>query len=253
LHFKIKFMHLVTDIGNTRIKVAVFELDTIIEQTHFDKNIFFQSMEFFFKKYPKIQNWTLVSVSNTPDNEIKALENLFKIKPNILSSQSPFPFVNKYATPQTVGLDRLVLAAGATLLFPNQNRLVIDAGTCITFDVINEKNEYLGGAISPGLQMRYKAMNDYTAKLPLLEASFPDHWIGNSTQSSLHVGVVLGVLAEIESYVERFLQCNKNFTIILTGGDTLFLAKRFKNTIFANSNFLLESLNAIFQYQTKND
>jgi type III pantothenate kinase len=253
LHFKIRSMHLVTDIGNTRIKVAVFELDTIIEQNHFDKNIFFQSMEFFLKKYPKIQNWTLVSVSNIPDNEIKALENLFQIKPNILSNQSLFPFINKYATPQTVGLDRLVLAAGATLLFPNQNRLVIDAGTCITYDIINEKNEYLGGAISPGLQMRYRAMNDYTTKLPLLEASFPDHWIGNATQSSIHVGVVLGVLAEIDSYIERFLHSNKNFTIILTGGDTLFLAKRLKNTIFANSNFLLESMNAIFQYQTKND
>ena len=246
-------MHLVTDIGNTRIKVAVFESDTIIEQLHFDKNIFFETLKFFFEKYPKIQNWTLVSVSNIPENEIKALESLFQIKPNILSNQSRFPFVNKYATPQTVGIDRLVLAAGATLLFPNQNRLVIDAGTCITFDIINEKKEYLGGAISPGLQMRYKAMNDYTAKLPLLEASFPNQWIGNSTQSSIHVGVVLGVLAEIDSYIERFLQSNKNFTIILTGGDALFLAKRLKNTIFANSNFLLESLNAIFQYQTKND
>lgn len=246
-------MHLVTDIGNTRIKVAVFELDTIIEQNHFDKNIFFQSIEFFFKKYPKIQNWTIVSVGILPEEEIFTLENIFKVQTNIIEPSSDFPFTNLYATPKTVGLDRLVLAAGATLFFPNQNRLVIDAGTCITYDVINDKNEYLGGAISPGLQMRYHALNHFTAKLPLLYPHFPEDFIGNSTQNSMHSGVVFGVLAEIEQYMKQFSERKKNFTIILTGGDTLFLAKRFKNTIFANSNFLLESLNAIFQYQTKND
>lgn len=245
-------MHLVTDIGNTRIKIAVFEIDTLVEQKVIERNIFFKSVKYFLCKYPKIKNWTLVSVGVLPEKEFEELKSLFQISVNLIQNDSLFPFTNLYTTPKTVGLDRLVLAAGSTLFFPNQARLVIDAGTCITYDVVNEKNEYLGGAISPGLQMRYNALNHYTAKLPLIEPVYPEHFIGNSTQNSIHAGVVFGVFAEIEHYMNQFLNTNQKFTIILTGGDALFLAKRFKNTIFANSNFLLESLNAIFQYQTKN-
>ena len=246
-------MHLVTDVGNTRIKVAVFESDIISEQKFFLKSGFLETIKYFFQKYPKIDHWTVVSVTDYPTVEINQIENLFDVRANMISKTSNFPFHNKYATPETVGLDRLVLAAGATILYPNQNRLVIDAGTCVTFDVIDDQNQYLGGAISLGLQMRYQSLHHYTAKLPLLEAKMPNHWIGNSTETSIHVGVVNGLIAEINAFTNQFIATNENFTIILTGGDTLFLAKRLKNTIFANSNFLLESLNAIFQYQNHND
>ena len=246
-------MHLVTDVGNTRIKVAVFESDIISEQKFFFKSGFLETIKYFFQKYPKIDHWTVVSVTDYPIVEINQIENLFDVRANMISKTSNFPFHNKYATPETVGLDRLVLAAGATILYPNQNRLVIDAGTCVTFDVIDDQNQYLGGAISLGLQMRYQSLHHYTAKLPLLEAKMPNHWIGNSTETSIHVGVVNGLIAEINAFTDQFIATNENFTIILTGGDTLFLAKRLKNTIFANSNFLLESLNAIFQYQNHND
>ena len=246
-------MHLVTDVGNTRIKVAVFESDIISEQKFFLKSGFLETIKYFFQKYPKIDYWTVVSVTDYPIVEIKQIENLFDVRANMISKTSNFPFHNKYATPETVGLDRLVLAAGATILYPNQNRLVIDAGTCVTFDVIDDQNQYLGGAISLGLQMRYQSLHHYTAKLPLLEAKMHNHWIGNSTETSIHVGVVNGLIAEINAFTDQFIATNENFTIILTGGDTLFLAKRLKNTIFANSNFLLESLNAIFQYQNHND
>lgn len=242
-------MHLVTDVGNTRIKVAVFESDIISEQKFISKSIFLETIKYFFQKYPQIDHWTLVSVTGYPLEEIKQIENLFDLKADMISKTSNFPFQNRYATPETVGLDRLVLAAGATILYPNQNRLVIDAGTCITFDVIDDENQYLGGAISMGLQMRYQSLHHYTAKLPLLEAKIPNHWMGDSTEESIHVGVVNGLIAEINAFTDQFITTNENFTIILTGGDTLFLAKRLKNTIFANSNFLLESLNAIFQYQ----
>jgi type III pantothenate kinase len=147
----------------------------------------------------------------------------------------------------------MVLATGATLQYPNQNRLVIDAGTCVTYDFISQDDVYLGGAISPGLRLRYQALNDYTAKLPLLTAEHPDYFIGNSTSNSIHSGVVNGLAYEIDGFIAHYQECYSNFIIILTGGDGEFLAKRLKNTIFANSNFLLESLNQTIQYKIKND
>ena len=170
-----------------------------------------------------------------------------------MSHKDAFPFVNKYATPQTLGIDRMVLAAGATLQYPNQNRLVIDVGTCVTYDFIDENDTYLGGAIAPGLRLRYESLHNYTAKLPLLTSQNPDYFIGKSTAESIHSGVVNGFVYEIDGFIDEYKAHYSNFIIILTGGDTDFLAKRLKNTIFANSNFLLESLNQTFQYKIKND
>jgi type III pantothenate kinase len=131
--------------------------------------------------------------------------------------------------------------------------LVIDAGTCITYDFIDNNNNYLGGAISPGIRLRYEALHRQTAKLPLLELKYPDHFVGSSTKEAIHVGVIQGILHEIDGFIAQYQTENTNITIILTGGDADFLAKRLKNTIFANSNFLLESLNKTFQYQINND
>jgi type III pantothenate kinase len=145
----------------------------------------------------------------------------------------------------------MVLAAGAVLQFPQQNRLVIDAGTCITYDFIDADNRYLGGAISPGLRLRYESLHGYTAKLPLLDLENPNSLIGDSTFDSIHSGVVNGMVYEIDGFINEYKTKFPNFIIILTGGDTVFLAKRLKNTIFANSNFLLESLNQTFQYKNQ--
>jgi type III pantothenate kinase len=147
----------------------------------------------------------------------------------------------------------MVLAAGAMLQFPNQNRLVIDAGTCVTYDFIDETDTYHGGAIAPGLRLRYESLHNFTAKLPLLTLENPDFLIGKSTAESIHSGVVNGFVYEIDGFIDEYKALYSNFIIILTGGDTDFLAKRLKNTIFANSNFLLESLNQTFQYKIKND
>ena len=147
----------------------------------------------------------------------------------------------------------MVLAAGATLIYPNQNKLIIDAGTCITYDFVNAENQYLGGAISPGIKIRYKSLNNYTSKLPLLTLSEDFEIIGNSTKSAIHSGVINGVIFEIEGFISQYSLKNQDLTIILTGGDAEFLAKRLKSTIFANSNFLLESLNLLSLYTQKND
>jgi type III pantothenate kinase len=142
----------------------------------------------------------------------------------------------------------MVLATGAVLMFPNKNRLVIDAGTCITYDFIDANDVYHGGAISPGIKLRYESLHNYTSNLPLLTSEDPEAIIGNSTLQSIHSGVINGITFEIDSFISSILDKNDNFIIILTGGDAEFLAKRLKNTIFANPNFLLESLNQTFQF-----
>jgi len=244
-------MILAVDVGNTRIKAAVFEGSTLVDGFVFFKNELKKNIQNILNKYKKTTHLVVSSVSDVEKQSFLDFEN--NINVHFVSHDDAFPFVNKYKTPRTLGVDRMVLAAGATLQFPNQNRLVIDAGTCITYDFIDESNAYLGGAISPGLKLRYAALHNFTAKLPLLELESPDYFIGKSTTESLHSGVVNGMVYEIEGFIEEYRKAYPNFIIILTGGDTVFLAKRLKNTIFANSNFLLESLNQIFQYKTKND
>ena len=244
-------MILTVDVGNTRIKAAVFEGSTVLENFVFEKNELEKKIEKILKKFPKCSDLVVASVGNVEKQSFLAFENELNI--HFLTHEDVYPFVNKYATPKTLGIDRMVLASGATLQFPKQNRLVIDAGTCITYDFIDENDNYLGGAISPGLRLRYEALHNYTAKLPLLAFEVPELYIGNSTAQAIHSGVVNGFVYEIDGFIDEYRENFSNFIIILTGGDAVFLAKRLKNTIFANSNFLLESLNQTFQYKIDND
>jgi type III pantothenate kinase len=244
-------MILVIDVGNTRIKAAVFEDATLFEIFVFSKIELQKNIENILKNFEKITDLVVSSVGDVEKQSFLAYNNVLNV--HFLSHEDPFPFLNRYATPKTLGIDRMVLAAGATLQFPNQNRLVIDAGTCVTYDFIDEENNYLGGAIAPGLRLRYEALHNFTAKLPLLSLESPKDFIGTSTSESIHSGVVNGFVYEIDGFIDEYKARYSNFIIILTGGDTDFLAKRLKNTIFANSNFLLESLNQTFQYKIKND
>ncbi|HMK06340.1 MAG TPA: type III pantothenate kinase, partial [Flavobacterium sp.] len=203
------------------------------------------------KQYPDCTDLVVAAVANIEKEAFLQFKNSIKI--HFLTHEDSFPFNNRYETPHTLGIDRMVLAAGAVLQFPSQNRLVIDAGTCITYDFIDSGDNYLGGAIAPGIRLRYESLHNYTAKLPLLTKEMPVHYIGNSTSQSIHSGVVEGVLHEIDGFITQYEQEYSKFIIILTGGDADFLASRLKNTIFANSNFLLESLNQTFQYKIKHD
>ncbi|TPD68307.1 type III pantothenate kinase [Flavobacterium microcysteis] len=244
-------MLLAIDVGNTRIKGAVFENDTILEQFIFLKKDFKKNIENILKKFQSVAFLTVASVGSLDKNDFLGFGERLKV--HFISHEDSFPFINLYETPKTLGMDRMVLAAGAVLQFPEQNRLVIDAGTCITYDFVDENDNYLGGAISPGLRLRYEALHNFTARLPLLELDSPKSIIGNSTSQSIHSGVVNGAINEIDGFINDYKQHYSKFTIILTGGDAEFLAKRLKNTIFANSNFLLESLSHLFQYKIKND
>lgn len=244
-------MILTVDVGNTRIKAAVFEDNALLESFVFNGKELQENIEKILIFFKNITHLVVASVGNIEKQSFLEFEK--KVNVHFVSHNDSFPFINEYETPYTLGIDRMVLASGATIKFPRQNRLVIDAGTCVTYDFIDKDNRYLGGAISPGLRMRYEALHNYTSKLPLLSLENSKHFIGKSTSESIHSGVVNGLVYEIDGFIEEYKALCSNFIIILTGGDTEFLAKRLKNTIFANSNFLLESLNQIFQYKIKND
>lgn len=244
-------MILTVDVGNTRIKAAVFEASTVLEYFVFEKNELEKKIEKILEKFPNCSDLVVASVGNVEKQSFLTFEKQLNV--HFFTHEDVFPFHNKYSTPKTLGIDRMILAAGATLQFPKQNRLVIDAGTCITYDFIDENDNYLGGAISPGLRLRYEALHNFTARLPLLTLEEPDSYVGNSTAQAIHSGVVNGFVYEIDGFIDEYRSNFANFIIILTGGDADFLAKRLKNTIFANSNFLLESLSQTYQYKIDND
>jgi type III pantothenate kinase len=168
------------------------------------------------------------------------------------SANTPVPYKNSYKTPQTLGLDRIALVAAAFEKYPNKNVLVIDAGTCITYDFLDKSGTYHGGAISPGIAMRFMALNTFTDRLPLVstEKSAMDksNFLGKSTLESIQAGVLVGVSHEITGFVEAYCEKHPDLTIILTGGDVQTLSKSIKNTIFAPAYFLLEGLNSILEF-----
>ena len=171
--------------------------------------------------------------------------NSKEIKTFDFASSLKLPFTVKYKTIETLGNDRLALVAAVVKLYPDSNNLIIDAGTCLTADFISDKNIYLGGMISPGIEMRYKSLKNYTARLPKLEKSHHFKFPADSTTGSMHAGVVGGVINEILGFIDQLISKYKNVNIILTGGDAEFLSKTLKITIFANQNFILEGLNSI--------
>ena len=235
-------MNLIIDAGNTRVKVAVFEQSTLIEVLVIDRKRFLSEIKKIVKKY-KISYGILSSVSFIPEKKVEKLKYLLNLV--VLSSSTKVPFINLYETPKTLGVDRIALVSGAVKKFPNKNILIIDAGTCITFDFVNDKSAYFGGAISPGIEMRYKSLHAFTSKLPILQKNYPQNFIGKNTIESINSGIVNGVTQEIKGVINQYKKKYEDLTVVLTGGDTNFLAKQLKSSIFAHQNFLLEGLNEI--------
>ncbi|MBL6649239.1 MAG: type III pantothenate kinase [Flavobacteriaceae bacterium] len=240
-------MNLVIDVGNSFFKIAVFDsFDLIVKYdlSKFDKIDIYE----IINNYPI--NSSIISNVSQIDNDIL---NYLNIKTNLflLTHKLKLPFKNLYKTKKTLGQDRLGLISSSCFEFPNENVLVIDAGSCITFDFKNHKNEYLGGSISPGISMRFKSLNSFTTNLPLVSIDNFDNLFGNDTKSSIQSGVINGVVSEIEGVIDKYNVMFENIKIILTGGDTKFLLKRIKNTIFADQNFLLKGLNNLLQVNKK--
>jgi len=241
-------MNLIIDVGNTRIKTAVFKDGKMIHNESLTTNSFVSDAIKIVKKY-NCTNAIISSVGSVNKSQIAELRA--EINLIALDYNTKVPFVNQYATPKTLGVDRIALVSSAVVTYPNINVLIIDAGSCITYDFVNNEGNYLGGSISPGLQMRYKALNVFTEKLPLLEPLEIVELVGNSTETSIHSGVVNGIINEIDGIINQYRKKNADLTVVLTGGDVNFLSNRLKNGIFANPNFLLEGLNTILTYNIK--
>ena len=241
-------MNLIIDVGNTNVKLAVFQGDEIVFKSRCKLKSFEKEIADLLKEFKLLKKAIVSSVGKLQKKDVNILEKHLDVL--ILDANTNLPFTNDYKTPKTLGVDRIALVSASVQQFPEHNVLIIDAGTCITFDFITSNNKYLGGAISPGVEMRYKSLNNLTANLPLLETKAPNNIIGNSSKESIHSGVINGVLFEIEGAVQEYERKFEDLTVILTGGDADFLSKRLKSSIFANSNFLLEGLNFILEFNT---
>ncbi|WP_299046741.1 type III pantothenate kinase [uncultured Polaribacter sp.] len=235
-------MNLIIDIGNTRVKAAVFEGTKVVEIFIFKKRSIISELKKIKEKY-SISHAILSSVSKISEIKKKKMEEFLNVVS--LTALTKVPFFNLYKTPNTLGVDRIALVANAVVKFSNKNVLIIDAGTCITYDFVNRNKEYLGGAISPGVEMRFKSLHAFTSKLPKLNAEVLHNITGASTQESINSGVVNGIIQEIEGVINQYQNKYLDLTVVLTGGDTNFLSKQLKSSIFANQNFLLEGLNEI--------
>ncbi len=239
-------MKLVIDIGNTRSKLAVFS-DHHPEEVVACENFSEHCLREFVKKYPEIRAAILSAVKDYPEAVDRFLKERFYFLK--LDVHTALPIKILYKTPRLLGKDRIALAVAARALFPGQNVLVIDAGTTITYDFVNNKGEYPGGAISPGIRMRLKALHTFTGKLPLIEADdkIPD-WVGNDTPGAILSGVLNGVVAEVQGFIDAYRKRFSPLQIVLSGGDEKYFDKRLKNNIFAHPNFVLTGLKEILDF-----
>ncbi len=232
-------MKLIIDIGNTLVKYAIFSSDEIV--IIYKKNdVEISFMQELIQKH-NVNDVIISSVRDKVDGD-------FGIKTLYLNHLTPLPITINYETPETLGNDRIANVVAASVLYPNKNILIIDAGTCITIDFIDQNKEYQGGRISPGIEMRYKSLHKYTSNLPKLTISNTAQQIGKDTNSSIVSGVEKGVVAEIETIIDDFKNENEDLFVIVTGGDTFFFENTLKNSIFADPNLVLKGLNEILKY-----
>ncbi|MCF8380714.1 MAG: type III pantothenate kinase [Bacteroidales bacterium] len=239
-------MNLILDIGNTKIKLAVFSVDEILLLDSFEEaNL--ASLEKILSEFPLIENSIISSTRKRPVDLKNYLDEKLK-KCIILDHTTSLPIVNKYKSPKTLGYDRIANVTAANSRFPDTNVLVIDTGTAITYDFISSKGEFLGGNISPGAEMRAHSLNKFTANLPLVNLHSNSHLLSNNTEEALVSGVVNGILFEMEGYIGQVKALYPDLKIILTGGDSKLFDKKLKNHIFVDSNLNLFGLNRILHY-----
>ena len=234
-------LNLIIDQGNTFIKAALFRDGKLERKAIFEKFDIEEIKSLLNSETP--DGIILSSVTN--HNILKTLQDEFDDKVLQLSHEIPLPFRSRYTTPETLGLDRIALAAAAVARVPQQNCLVIDAGTCVTYDFIDKKGVYHGGAISPGLIMRYRALAHFTSRLPEIKHHRPQNLIGESTAESIRSGVTNGLIAEVEGTIARYQKRFPGIQVVITGGDMEVFEALLKNGIFAAPDFLLYGLNYI--------
>ena len=232
-------MNLVIDIGNTLVKYGLFQGDDILD-------IYKKKEEDILFIDELIDKFDVDSIIISSVREMKNWK--FKVNHYILDHRTKIPINIRYKTPKTLGNDRIANIIAASILYPYKNILVIDAGSCITYDFINKNKDYFGGRISPGIKMRYKSLNMFTDLLPLIDISGESLFMGDDTKSSIISGVEQGVLAEVNSIISELTKENQELVVIVTGGDTFFFEMNLKKIIFADQNLVLKGLNEILKY-----
>jgi type III pantothenate kinase len=237
-------MNLVLDFGNTRIKAGVFYGNDLVENHIFDNSEEILNSSLLLHE---IKNCIVASVTGDHEEIYPALSDKFHTM--LFKADTPIPLKNLYKTALTLGSDRIAAAVGAFSLFPSANVLTIDAGTCIKYNFVNAGNEYLGGAISPGIPMRFKAMHEFTQRLPLVK---PDPMFekltGTTTADSISAGAITGAVCEADGMIERYQAQYKDLKLVITGGDAPYLCRQLKKRFFASENLLLLGLNTILKF-----
>ena len=229
------------DFGNTRLKAAIFNASELMEVVVLQKGDIAEITSLLDQKAP-----TKTILSSVIHHD-KAIEVLLQQRTqfHLLGPSTLINFTTPVGKPETIGADRLALVAAAVDLYPNQHNLIISLGTCITYNFVNVKHEFLGGSISPGTQMRFKAMHEQTALLPLINPSSDFTLVGYDTKTNLLSGVILGIAAEIDGIIGAYAEKYANFNVLLTGGDICYFVPHLKKRIFADPNLIFKGLYAI--------
>lgn len=239
-------MNLVIDCGNTRLKAGLFADHQLVDQSVFAN---LAELKCYIKD-KKIEH-VLVSSVNPDAEKVSSVVNASGLKLK-LDSTLPLPFKNGYATPATLGVDRIAAASGALAMLPKRNCLVIDAGTCINYEFIDDFGQYHGGAISPGIHIRLEALHKFTARLPLVSNNPDAPLIGNSTETCMQSGVMNGVIAEIQGIIDRYSRKYPDLGVILCGGDYGLFENKLKPSIFVAPELVLVGLNRILLHNVRN-
>lgn len=235
-------MNLVVDYGNTSVKVGIFDQHVLVEKKTITSAEDLQKLLALSAGENMIVSSVHHQATDIAGWAVKVRRKL------ILDDKLPLPVRNHYVTPDTLGVDRIAGVCGAIQLFPDSDTLVIDAGTCITYDFVDANRNYWGGSISPGLSMRFRAIHEFTARLPLIEPAGDPVFLGDSTATAIQSGIQHGIQAEIEGFILRYQNKYKELKIVMTGGDAGFFENRLKASIFASPNLVLIGLNSILIY-----
>ena len=238
-------MNLVIDIGNTRTKFSVMNRGEVLITVPVDE-LKPEHIGLLKHEYPDLKKAILCSVKDYSialKTELKRFEKFIELDEN-----TPLPVNNLYKTPGTLGKDRIAAAVGAFDLYPDSNLLIIDAGTAITYDIVNASGEFLGGNISPGIGMRFKALHAFTDKLPQLKQQPFDRLFGTTTEEAILAGVQNGVIFEVDRAIDTFKEFYRNLKVIITGGNAEFFERKLKNSFFVNFNLIALGLNRILEH-----
>lgn len=243
-------MNLIADIGNTFCKIAVVDAGSVIVQRTTERFVP-AVVENLLAEFP-VRGAIVCSTRGDVAEAVawlrERVERFVEFTP-----ETPVPIANAYLTPKTLGRDRLAAAVGAAALYPGRNVLIADFGTAVTVDLVTADNTYRGGCISPGLGMRFRALYDYTARLPLCSPTDERMLAGRTTDEAVTHGVMNSLAFEIEGYIARAKTQYENLCVIFTGGDANFFVKRIKNTIFANYNLVFCGLDRILEYNASEE